>query len=500
MKPVKTSQSVTATLTSDLMSTSISSNSKKRPAARTDVDRQPKRADTCTSSSIRNEMIRDGHSNEENLLNNISTNSLQQQLLAIRAKKHADFVSQDETTNANATSNSNGGRSRGKIGGSLRLPLPSVVAGKYGQSIRHNEDDSHPQPIHQQGIEQQPKQQQIRKCQTAQHRRQDKLVQLRIQTCIGMQYCDDKSAIIEARLGDDILLELEPSNKYDENAIRVVHQDLGKKLGYIAGNENKELNQLLLKDNSHSNNNNATIEAIIAQKTDKYILLLVRVYDDQEASASTSTYLQPASTTATLYNHGTSISISHRIAHGWIRWIPHQESLEHYVLSVRPSQIDASICHWICIDNHDCHSLGHIAHQLKTETLRAAQDDDNDSNLTLVGKWLVFLGRKNHDLIDTTWMKIATATAQGKLGCSSKIAPSGGEANNAAYSSSTVCCVYVKDFTDKQEVKRVVVSLRDILGPKQRISGFKTDMTTMMGMYGAKTTFYSESEALQWRD
>ena len=144
--------------------------------------------------------------------------------------------------------------------------------------------------------------------------------------------------------------------------------------------------------------------------------------------------------------------------------------------------------------------MGHIAHQLKTERLRAAKEDDNDPNLTLVGKWLVFLGRKNHDLIDTTWMKIATATAQGKLGCSSKIAPSGGEASNAAYSSSTVCCVYVKDFTDKQEVKRVVVSLRDILGPKHRISGFKTDMTTMMGMYGAKTTLYSESETLQWRD
>ena len=85
-------------------------------------------------------------------------------------------------------------------------------------------------------------------------------------------------------------------------------------------------------------------------------------------------------------------------------------------------------------------------------------------------------------------MKIAVATAQGRLGCSAKISC------NSDVKSTFVCCVYVNDFTDLQEVKRVLLNLIDVVG-KKNVSGFKPDVFTEMKI---RCTMYKIKKVLEW--
>lgn len=90
------------------------------------------------------------------------------------------------------------------------------------------------------------------------------------------------------------------------------------------------------------------------------------------------------------------------------------------------------------------------------------------------GKWM-FQFKK--DWIDHYWNKIARATADGRLGCSAKVAP----AADLVDPQTALICVYVDDFRNRADVKRVLLELQG-MGFHVRL-GFKPDIFTELGMY-----------------
>jgi len=96
------------------------------------------------------------------------------------------------------------------------------------------------------------------------------------------------------------------------------------------------------------------------------------------------------------------------------------------------------------------------------------------------GKWLIFVPLER---VDEIWAMIKTATEDGKLGGSSKVATAK-ENPNAADRKTKVICVYTYDWTDKDDVKRIREALRS-LGITQKIP-YKADEDTIEGKYAVK--------------
>ena len=88
------------------------------------------------------------------------------------------------------------------------------------------------------------------------------------------------------------------------------------------------------------------------------------------------------------------------------------------------------------------------------------------------GKWLVFVSASK---IDEEWGKIKSATEEGRLGSSSKVATA------ARNSKSKVICIYTYDWTDKEDVMQIRQELRQ-LGVTSKIS-YKADEDTHAGKY-----------------
>ena len=112
-----------------------------------------------------------------------------------------------------------------------------------------------------------------------------------------------------------------------------------------------------------------------------------------------------------------------------------------------------------------------------------------------VGKWMVFLPQQ---VVDAAWADIAHATATGELGCSAKVAPIGGTTEAA------LCCVYVRDFDHRAELKRVLLKLQELMAKHgvKVTAGFKPDVYTHLGVYnikrGLSPTLYSVKEVESW--
>jgi hypothetical protein len=112
-----------------------------------------------------------------------------------------------------------------------------------------------------------------------------------------------------------------------------------------------------------------------------------------------------------------------------------------------------------------------------------------------LGKWMFFVSTND---VDATWERVARATARGELGSAAKIAP----ARTTITSSSSrsilssdrpiLCCVYVKDFTRRAQVKHVLEMLLKLLGNHVRTS-FKPDF------YGdVDPVLYKKEQVLAW--
>lgn len=91
-----------------------------------------------------------------------------------------------------------------------------------------------------------------------------------------------------------------------------------------------------------------------------------------------------------------------------------------------------------------------------------------------VGKWLLFVSKRDGK-VDQVWERVARNTVCGRLGCSAKVAtfdPDPGEEGH-------VICVYVDNFYDLENVRRVYHCLK-MLGLNSK--SFKLDLYTELGI------------------
>jgi Domain of unknown function (DUF1917) len=143
----------------------------------------------------------------------------------------------------------------------------------------------------------------------------------------------------------------------------------------------------------------------------------------------------------------------------------------------------------------------HIAAVTTTAMPASKQEED----AALLGKWIFFVSTSD---ADATWERIARATARGELGSYAKITPAARTTtiassvmrNNRSSMLSAdvrppiICCVYVQDFTRRDQVKHVLEMLLKLLGNHIRTS-FKPEI------YGdADPVLYKKEQVLEWND
>lgn len=290
----------------------------------------------------------------------------------------------------------------------------------------------------------------------------------------------------------------------------------GAKIGYIAAQQANQLAKPILGQSG------VTVEASITG-----------IYYPKMITIHASFYAADTRDARRIQNSNAEIpSIASRIGFdGCVRWPQKGESISDFLRHVTPSQVPASRCRWIFVDNgnptspgynpaHGATLLDHCrqascsaleqckrvaacdgsgdmrartaAKQTCVDTILAAAQE---SGMTM-GKWMFF---KSAQTMDSFWHKVAQATAQGRLGCGSKVAPSGGSNSK----SSLLCCVYVSDFANRNEVKRVLTVLKDELNITP--TGFKPEVYTELGIgggnkWGLEPTLYKVEEVLdeQW--
>ncbi|KZF21820.1 DUF1917-domain-containing protein [Xylona heveae TC161] len=121
-----------------------------------------------------------------------------------------------------------------------------------------------------------------------------------------------------------------------------------------------------------------------------------------------------------------------------------------------------------------------------------------------IGKWMLF----PETSIDRIWAIVATATAAGQLGIDAKIATAdGGTGGIASTTRPRLICIYTYDFSDTQDVLRVLLRLveLELVGNSGgRGDGgiyYKSDAYTYLGItsgnpWGLKASMYSSRDML----
>ena len=221
-----------------------------------------------------------------------------------------------------------------------------------------------------------------------------------------------------------------------------------------------------------------------------------------------------------------SRTILERIQNGWISWEgPSVEPLSDWLDVVRPSRVPAHSCAWVAVDNREPTSLGFGEQQwkgsfdetaylsalakiediinrgkkvpkaAKQECVNSLLETAKQQGLTC-GKWMVHV---MPGVADAVWADVARATAEGKLGCSAKVAPTLGKPE-AAY-----CGAYVHDFGDRAELKRVLVAFQELMKKHdlEVTAGFKPDVFTHLGITKKKPLTQQQQKELEatpcWR-
>ena len=199
------------------------------------------------------------------------------------------------------------------------------------------------------------------------------------------------------------------------------------------------------------------------------------------------------------------------------------ETLNQFLENTRPSQTSTSECAWIQVHNQVRNSPGYEdplaaaglsmeetpkyraalakVERIIARTNRVFASDKATCVAEILntavargettGKWMLFA---NRETVDDTWEEIARATVAGKLGCSAKVSTSQTSGDGRA-----LICIYVEDFSNKKEVKRV---LQGIIALGFFVSkGFKPDIFTTLGIYGGnkwrlQTSIYKPKDVL----
>ena len=107
--------------------------------------------------------------------------------------------------------------------------------------------------------------------------------------------------------------------------------------------------------------------------------------------------------------------------------------------------------------------------------------------------------------VDNAWAKVCHAVDADRLGITAKVAT----ASDDGYFSSRLICIYTADFTDIQDVKRVLREMVKLglvkTDTPNGVSYYKCDAWTHLGIYskneyGLKPSVYSSRELLSDED
>ncbi|KAK3709943.1 hypothetical protein LTR37_010562 [Vermiconidia calcicola] len=113
---------------------------------------------------------------------------------------------------------------------------------------------------------------------------------------------------------------------------------------------------------------------------------------------------------------------------------------------------------------------------------------------TTCGKWMLFPAPDDYP---RSWRLVAEATAEGKLGPTSKAA------TYSPVDALTLICVYTYQFTDMEDVRRVLEALVDLgVCNKSKPIYYKCDAYTYLGLnsdnaYNIRASLYSSKEVLE---
>ena len=239
--------------------------------------------------------------------------------------------------------------------------------------------------------------------------------------------------------------------------------------------------------------------------------------------ASNGATMQRSESTSIRSNEAATAYHLQRVGNdGWLKWDGRSGTIEEWLLAVPPTKVPLDKVEWIYVSNpsreldsnrgggtfnelHYRDELSRISAIIKrTKKVQPAVKTAWSQSILRIakrhgytsGKWMIFPPLKN---IDKEWKKVAIATAHGKLGCGSKVAPA--KDNTEPF---PLCCIYVSDFSNRAEVRRVLIALQQ-LGLETKICGFKPDVYTMLGInsknkWRLEPTIYSVVEANGWND
>lgn len=132
--------------------------------------------------------------------------------------------------------------------------------------------------------------------------------------------------------------------------------------------------------------------------------------------------------------------------------------------------------------------LGPYRDQLQVDLLNAATNAPFTS-----GEWVLF---PKADDLPRVWRRVAEATAEGRLGPTSKV----GTFEPQNLTKGTLICVYTYDFPDLDDVKRVLCTLYDLNILRRDVPVYyKCDAYTHLGIfsdnqYKLRASLYSSEE------
>jgi hypothetical protein len=110
------------------------------------------------------------------------------------------------------------------------------------------------------------------------------------------------------------------------------------------------------------------------------------------------------------------------------------------------------------------------------------------------GKWMLFLST---NMVDDVWRKVAKTTLDGTLGCAAKVATDDGSGRPR------LICVYTADFTDEEDVRRVLNKMQELnLIKREQGIYYKCDAYTYLDImsgndYKLQASMYSSKEMLK---
>ena len=110
------------------------------------------------------------------------------------------------------------------------------------------------------------------------------------------------------------------------------------------------------------------------------------------------------------------------------------------------------------------------------------------------GKWMLFPTSAH---VDNVWRQVVTATSEGMLGCSAKVATDDGSGKPR------LICIYTEDFSNGEDVKRVLRQLQELRlvknGPEEQGIFYKCDAYTHLDImngneYKIKASLFASKE------